>query len=98
MRKLKRKSVITFLAVVAIALSGTSWLAQRVSAIGKGAYENVEAFANVLTLVQKHYVDDVTTKQLIDGAINGIAPPRSTNSPTPVASARSYATAAAPTS
>lgn len=73
MAKLKRKSsVVMFLAVVAITLSGTSWLAQRVSAIGKGAYENVEAFANVLTLVQKHYVDDVTTKQLIDGAINGM--------------------------
>jgi carboxyl-terminal processing protease len=72
MAKLKRKSVVTFLAVVVLTLAGTSWLAQRVSAIGKGAYENVEAFANVLTLVQKHYVDDVTTKQLIDGAINGM--------------------------
>ena len=47
-------------------------LAQRVAAVGKGTYENVEAFANVLTLVQKHYVDDVTTQQLIDGAINGM--------------------------
>jgi hypothetical protein len=72
MGKLKRKSVVTFLAILALALSGTSWLAQQVAALGKGAYENVEAFANVLTLVQKHYVDDVTTKQLIDGAINGM--------------------------
>lgn len=72
MGKLKRKSVVTFLAIVLLTLAGTSWLAQRVAAIGKGAYENVEAFANVLTLVQKHYVDDVTTKQLIDGAINGM--------------------------
>src|SRR4030095_17136621 len=31
-----------------------------------------EAFASVLTMVQKHYVDEVSTKQLIDGAINGM--------------------------
>jgi carboxyl-terminal processing protease len=50
----------------------SGWLAQRVSAVGKDAYDNIEAFANVLTMVQKHYVDEVTTKDLIDGAINGM--------------------------
>jgi carboxyl-terminal processing protease len=72
MRVLRQKSVVTFLLLAAGTLLWTSWLAQRVSAVGKGTYENVEAFANVLTLVQKHYVDSVTTRQLIDGAINGM--------------------------
>src|SRR5881409_3564109 len=43
-----------------------------VSAVAKEAYDNVELFANVLTLVQKNYVDEVTTRQLIEGAITGM--------------------------
>lgn len=43
-----------------------------VSAVAKDAYDNVELFANVLTLVQKNYVDDVSTQQLIEGAITGM--------------------------
>jgi carboxyl-terminal processing protease len=70
---LKRRARLTFLVVV---VAGTvvlsSWLAQRVSAVARDAYENVEAFASVLTLVQKHYVDEIGTKELIDGAINGM--------------------------
>lgn len=67
-----RKTSLTFVLLVCVTVAGTSWLARRVAAVGKGTYENVEAFASVLTIVQKHYVDDVTTKQLIDGAINGM--------------------------
>jgi carboxyl-terminal processing protease len=73
MSAIKKKTGLTFAAIViggAILLS--SWLAQRVSAVGRDAYDNIEAFAGVLTMVQKHYVDDVSTKQLIDGAINGM--------------------------
>ncbi len=44
----------------------------RVSAVAKETYENIEVFTNVLALVQKNYVDQVTTKQLIDGAITGM--------------------------
>jgi len=52
---------------------GTSlWLADRVKAVAKDAYENIDTFSTVLTLVQKHYVDEVSTKQLIEGAINGM--------------------------
>jgi len=54
------------------ALAFSTWLAQRVAAVGKDAYENIEAFASVLTLVKKHYVDEVSTKELVDGAINGM--------------------------
>jgi carboxyl-terminal processing protease len=73
MARLRRKGDITFAVFVFVAtLVFSGWLAQRVSAVGKDAYDNIEAFANVLTMVQKHYVDEVTTKQLIDGAINGM--------------------------
>ncbi len=73
MSTLKRHAGLTFVAfVVAGTLLLSSWLAQRVSAVGKDAYDNIEAFANVLTIVQKHYVDEVPTDQLIDGAINGM--------------------------
>src|SRR5512139_413279 len=44
----------------------------RVSAVAKETYENIELFTNVLALVQKNYVDPVTTKQLMDGAITGM--------------------------
>ena len=43
-----------------------------VSAVAKDTYDNVELFANVLTLVQKNYVDEVTPHQLIEGAITGM--------------------------
>ncbi len=73
MKLLRRKAGVTFFVLVLCAtLVFTTWLAQRVAAVGKDAYENIEAFASVLTLVKKHYVDEVTTKELIDGAINGM--------------------------
>jgi len=69
----RRRARVSFLvAVVCVTLVFTLWLAQRVSAVAKDAYENIESFANVLMIVQKNYVDSVTTKELIDGAINGM--------------------------
>lgn len=73
MRTLNKKARATFLVVVlATSLVLSSWLAQRVSAVAKDAYENIETFANVLTLVQKHYVDEIGTNDLVEGAINGM--------------------------
>jgi carboxyl-terminal processing protease len=68
----QRAGITVFLFVVCGTLILSSWLARQVSAVGRDAYQNIETFANVLTLVQKNYVDDVTTEQLIDGAINGM--------------------------
>jgi carboxyl-terminal processing protease len=73
MSRVYRSVGATFIVgIVCGALLLSSWLAQRVSAVGKDAYDNIEAFANVLTMVQKHYVDEVSTQNLIDGAINGM--------------------------
>ncbi len=35
-------------------------------------YSNLETFANILDLVQKHYVDKVSSSELLIGAVNGM--------------------------
>ncbi len=73
MRNRRQKFSIFILAILTTA---TLWFGgrfvSRVSAVAKETYQDVEAFTNVLSLVQKTYVDQVTTKQLIDGAITGM--------------------------
>jgi carboxyl-terminal processing protease len=44
----------------------------QVSAVPKEDYESLEAFTNILAIVRKNYVDEVQTKDLINGAINGM--------------------------
>jgi carboxyl-terminal processing protease len=59
-----------------LALFVALWLAaggaETVQAVARESYENIEVFTNILAIVQKNYVDQVTTKQLIEGAINGM--------------------------
>ena len=38
----------------------------------RDTYRDLETFANVLTLVQQYYVDEVDSKKVIEGAINGM--------------------------
>src|SRR5262245_57919242 len=45
---------------------------EKVAAVPKESYEGLETFTNILSIVQKNYVDDVQTKQLVEGAINGM--------------------------
>ncbi|MGD9763923.1 MAG: S41 family peptidase [Candidatus Binatia bacterium] len=68
----QRAGITLFIVVVCATLLASTWLARQVSAVGRDAYQNIEAFANVLTIVQKNYVDEVATDKLIDGAINGM--------------------------
>ena len=68
----QRAGITLFVVVVCGTLLASSWLARQVSAVGRDAYQNVEAFANVLTMVQKNYVDDIGTEKLIEGAITGM--------------------------
>jgi carboxyl-terminal processing protease len=59
-----------------VALFAALWLAaggaETVQAVARESYENIEVFTNILAIVQKNYVDPVSTKQLIEGAINGM--------------------------
>src|SRR3989440_166065 len=61
---------------VAVALVALVWLAsggaQAVQGVARESYDNLEVFTNILAIVQKNYVDPVSTKQLIEGAINGM--------------------------
>ncbi len=43
-----------------------------VSAVGRQDYESLEAFSNILSIVKKNYVEEVETKTLVNGAINGM--------------------------
>lgn len=44
----------------------------KVSAVPKEDYESLETFTNILAIVRKNYVDEIQTKDLISGAINGM--------------------------
>ena len=47
-------------------------LVPRVSAVGPGGYRSLETFANILAIVQRNYVKEVETEELITGAIEGM--------------------------
>ncbi len=47
-------------------------LAPRVSAVGPDGYRSLETFANILTLVQKNYLEEVETETLVTGAVRGM--------------------------
>ena len=44
----------------------------NVSAVPRQDYESLEAFTNILSIVKKNYVEEVDTKNLVNGAINGM--------------------------
>ncbi len=66
-----RASFATALLAITIFAMGSGWLAGQVSARQED-YENLEDFASILAMVRRHYVDDVTTQRLVDGAIRGM--------------------------
>ncbi|MFQ5666278.1 MAG: S41 family peptidase [Candidatus Binatia bacterium] len=70
----RKRRLVTLVLVCAVtaALSFGGRLVGRVSAVAKDTYDKIEVFTDVLALVQKNYVDAVTTRQLIDGAITGM--------------------------
>ena len=75
MRMVRKHGAPFLLLVVGIALGfflSAHWV-PNVSAVGRQDYESLEAFSNILSIVKKNYVDDVQTKSLVSGAINGMA-------------------------
>jgi carboxyl-terminal processing protease len=63
--------VILLLVGMALGFSSSSWV-PIVSAVPRQDYESLEAFTNILSIVKKNYVEDVDTKNLVSGAINGM--------------------------
>jgi len=74
MRIVAKRGFPVVLLIVGIALGfflAAQWV-PNVSAVPRQDYESLEAFTNILSIVKKNYVEDVETKNLVNGAINGM--------------------------
>jgi len=74
MIKIKRQTFLVFFLVLAVATTGIllgRLSVTAVSAEGEG-YEELKTFTEVLSMVKKHYVEDVKSKDLVYGAIRGM--------------------------
>jgi carboxyl-terminal processing protease len=74
MRIVKKHGMPVVLLLVGMALGfflAGQWV-PNVSAVPRQDYESLEAFTNVLSIVKKNYVEEVDTKNLVTGAINGM--------------------------
>ncbi len=70
----RKRVVVGFAAIVALLVIFIGISTQRrCIAEGKGSdYESIELFTDVMAIVKKSYVEEVDTKKLIYGAINGM--------------------------
>ena len=70
----KRNRLIVAMAIaLAVCLFVIGDLAvRRAQALPDDTYKELQTFANVLAIVQKNYVEPVSTKRLINGAISGM--------------------------
>jgi carboxyl-terminal processing protease len=74
MRIVAKRGFPVILLLVGIALGfflAAQWV-PNVSAVPRQDYESLETFTNILSIVKKNYVEDVNTKSLVSGAINGM--------------------------
>jgi carboxyl-terminal processing protease len=74
MRMVAKRGFPLILLLVGIALGfflAAQWV-PSVSAVPRQDYESLETFTNILAIVKKNYVEDVETKNLVSGAINGM--------------------------
>jgi carboxyl-terminal processing protease len=63
--------VVIAAGVLALLLLVGPWL-RDVARAARDTYESLEVFANIIHIVQRHYVSDVETANLIQGAIDGM--------------------------
>jgi len=74
MRLVRKHGTPVLVLVLGMALGfflSNRWV-PNVDAVGRQDYESLEAFSNILSIVKKNYVEDVDTKNLVTGAINGM--------------------------
>lgn len=67
-----RKITILITVVFAVVIFIGMGVQRRCAAQGGNDYESIELFTDVLSIVKKSYVEEVDTKKLIYGAINGM--------------------------
>jgi carboxyl-terminal processing protease len=70
----KKRIVVIWLLIFIVASTGIfigRWSVNSVSAEGEG-YEELRSFTEVMSMVKKYYVEEVKTKDLVNGAIKGM--------------------------
>lgn len=67
-----KKVALLVAAVTVLAVFIGTGTQRRCSAQGANDYESIELFTDVLAIVKKSYVEEVDTKKIIYGAINGM--------------------------
>src|SRR5208282_3222633 len=72
MIKRHRWSITLAVSLVACFLALQEVAVRRAHALSNDSYQELDTFASVLAIVQKNYVEPVSTKKLIDGAISGM--------------------------
>ncbi len=75
MKKDRRRFPRKFLVLTLLVVPGLAWLLfanPGARASTHDTYQSLEVFSNVLTLIQKNYVDEVDTSDVIQGAIKGM--------------------------
>ncbi len=74
MKSSTKRSVTKIIAVSLCVAAGSllAWNHSLVTATTQDTYESLEAFSNVLNLVQENYVEEVDSQKAIEGAIKGM--------------------------
>ncbi len=70
--KKHQSSVLMLLVGLGLGLFLSGKTLTSVSANPREDYESLEIFTNILAIVRKNYVDEVQTKELVQGAVNGM--------------------------
>jgi carboxyl-terminal processing protease len=68
----RRLTVLIACLVVSAFLFSGGRAVHRVDALPKETYENIELLTNILNIVQKNYVEEVSYDQMFEGAITGM--------------------------
>jgi carboxyl-terminal processing protease len=70
--KQHRSSLMLILFCLGLVFVFSGQVVTNVSAVPREDYESVETFTSILSIVKKNYVDEVNSKDLVAGAINGM--------------------------
>ena len=65
-------SLVVLIIGVAIGFFLAGQWVPNVSAVPRQDYESLELFTNILSIVKKNYVEEVDTKDLVNGAVSGM--------------------------
>ncbi len=72
MKSFFRKHMVTFSVLSLLLLLLLIYNSDRVSAVDRSTYKSLKTFNEVLDMVEKNYVEEVTLQELIRGAISGM--------------------------